>query len=173
MKSKIFAVIPARNEEPNIRKVINETKKYISNIIVVDDGSKDKTFEEMISIMKAEDKNGLIYIEAYNYGGCSPYLRKNVFENEKRIAQIESTFVIFWVDWEKDRKSETGIFKRYNCGGIPTVVLINKKGEMINKVVGFGDCSGKAREASPEHTMEVCLEKHLDIIYSKKLEVPQ
>lgn len=41
-----FAVIPAHNEEANIRKVINETKKYISNIIVIDDGSKDKTFEE-------------------------------------------------------------------------------------------------------------------------------
>lgn len=41
-----FAVIPARNEENNIRKVINETKKYISDIIVVDDGSKDMTYEE-------------------------------------------------------------------------------------------------------------------------------
>jgi len=41
-----FVVIPARNEETNIRKVISETKKYISNIIVVDDGSKDKTSEE-------------------------------------------------------------------------------------------------------------------------------
>lgn len=41
-----FVVIPAYNEETNIRKVIEETKKYISNIIVVDDGSKDKTFEE-------------------------------------------------------------------------------------------------------------------------------
>ncbi len=41
-----FAVIPAHNEESNIRKVISDTKKYISNIIVVDDGSKDKTAEE-------------------------------------------------------------------------------------------------------------------------------
>ncbi len=41
-----FAVIPAYNEETNIRKVIIETKKYISNIIIVDDGSKDRTSEE-------------------------------------------------------------------------------------------------------------------------------
>ena len=41
-----FAVIPAYNEESNIRQVISETKKYISDIIVVDDGSKDKTIEE-------------------------------------------------------------------------------------------------------------------------------
>jgi glycosyltransferase involved in cell wall biosynthesis len=41
-----FAVIPAYNEEKSIRNIINETKKYVSNIIVVDDGSKDNTFED-------------------------------------------------------------------------------------------------------------------------------
>ena len=46
MESKIFAVIPAYNEEDNISKVISETKKYVNNIIVVDDGSKDNTSEE-------------------------------------------------------------------------------------------------------------------------------
>lgn len=46
MDTKIFAVIPAYNEETNIRNIISETKKYIKNIIVVDDGSKDKTSEK-------------------------------------------------------------------------------------------------------------------------------
>ena len=46
MENKIFVVIPAYNEENNIQKVISEAKKYISNIIVVDDGSKDKTSKE-------------------------------------------------------------------------------------------------------------------------------
>ena len=40
-----FAVIPARNEEKNIAKVIRGTKKYIGQIIVVDDGSDDRTYE--------------------------------------------------------------------------------------------------------------------------------
>ncbi|MCH8329469.1 MAG: glycosyltransferase family 2 protein, partial [Nanoarchaeota archaeon] len=43
MKNKIFAIIPAYNEEKRINKVIKETKKYVDNVIVVDDGSKDKT----------------------------------------------------------------------------------------------------------------------------------
>lgn len=46
MNSKVFAVIPAYNEESSIRNIINETNKYVDNIIVVDDGSKDKTGEE-------------------------------------------------------------------------------------------------------------------------------
>lgn len=40
---KIIAGIPAYNEEKFIGKVIKETKKYVSQVIVVNDGSTDKT----------------------------------------------------------------------------------------------------------------------------------
>jgi len=40
---KIIAGIPAYNEEKFIGKVIEETKKYVSQVIVVNDGSTDKT----------------------------------------------------------------------------------------------------------------------------------
>ena len=43
MKHKILAVIPAYNEERHISKIIKETKKYVDCVVVVDDGSKDKT----------------------------------------------------------------------------------------------------------------------------------
>ena len=43
MKKKIFAVIAAYNEEKHIAKVAKETQKYVDKVIVVDDGSKDKT----------------------------------------------------------------------------------------------------------------------------------
>ena len=46
MAKKIIAVIPAYNEEKHIEDVINNTKKYVDEIIVVDDGSKDKTFQK-------------------------------------------------------------------------------------------------------------------------------
>ena len=45
MKKKIFAIIPAYNEEKQINSVINKTKKYVDEVIVVDDGSKDSTGE--------------------------------------------------------------------------------------------------------------------------------
>ena len=41
----VWVIIPAYNESKHISDVIQKTKKYCSNIIVVDDGSKDKTFE--------------------------------------------------------------------------------------------------------------------------------
>ncbi len=40
---KIFCVIPAFNEEKNILEVINSVKLYVSEIVVVDDGSEDGT----------------------------------------------------------------------------------------------------------------------------------
>jgi glycosyltransferase involved in cell wall biosynthesis len=42
---KVFAVIPVYNEEKRIKDVIKKTKKYADKVIVVDDGSCDKTYE--------------------------------------------------------------------------------------------------------------------------------
>ena len=42
---KVWAVIAAYNEARHIAAVVKETKKYCKNIVVVDDGSKDNTFE--------------------------------------------------------------------------------------------------------------------------------
>lgn len=42
---KTVVIIPAYNEEKNIGRVIQGVKKYTQNIIVVDDGSKDKTYQ--------------------------------------------------------------------------------------------------------------------------------
>ncbi len=38
-----LAIIPAYNEEKSIAGIIRKTKKYVNKIIVIDDGSKDKT----------------------------------------------------------------------------------------------------------------------------------
>ena len=46
MKSGVFAVIPAHNEEKHIGDVVRQAKKYADSIVVVDDGSKDRTAEE-------------------------------------------------------------------------------------------------------------------------------
>jgi len=42
---EFWVIIPAYNEEKHVGKVIDEVKKYARNIVLVDDGSKDKTSE--------------------------------------------------------------------------------------------------------------------------------
>lgn len=46
---KVFVIIPAYNEEKRIGRVIDEVEKYVDTIVVVDDGSKDKTSEQVRS----------------------------------------------------------------------------------------------------------------------------
>ena len=43
--NNVWAVIPAYNEEKSIAGIIKKTKKYVKNVVVVDDGSQDKTKE--------------------------------------------------------------------------------------------------------------------------------
>ena len=45
MFSKIAVVIPAHNEEKNIGEVVREAKEVFEKVIVVNDGSTDKTEE--------------------------------------------------------------------------------------------------------------------------------
>ena len=42
-KNNVLAVIPAYNEEKEIEGIIKKTKKYLDNVIIVDDGSIDET----------------------------------------------------------------------------------------------------------------------------------
>jgi glycosyltransferase involved in cell wall biosynthesis len=44
---KSIAVIPAYNEGKTIRKVIEKTVQFVDRVIVVDDGSRDNTVEEV------------------------------------------------------------------------------------------------------------------------------
>ena len=43
MKTKIIVVIPAYNEERRIKNTVLKTRKYVDKVIVIDDGSIDKT----------------------------------------------------------------------------------------------------------------------------------
>lgn len=59
---KFVVVIPAYNEEKTISQVIERVKKYTENIIVVDDGSTDKTNQ------LAEKQRVIVYRHLINRG---------------------------------------------------------------------------------------------------------
>ena len=62
MSKKIFVVIPAHNEEKYIYSIVKKTKKYVDRVVVVDDGSKDKT-----SVM-AKKSNAIVLRHLVNLG---------------------------------------------------------------------------------------------------------
>ncbi len=46
MGLRTCAVLPAYNEEGRVRETVKEAKKYVEHVIVLDDGSTDRTSEE-------------------------------------------------------------------------------------------------------------------------------
>lgn len=42
-KNRVWVVIPAYNERNNIERVISSAKKFVPNVVVIDDGSRDDT----------------------------------------------------------------------------------------------------------------------------------
>lgn len=65
----ISAVIPAYNEEERISKVLEETSKYVDEIVVVDDASTDDTAKIAKEFGKVlENENNLGYITSIKKG---------------------------------------------------------------------------------------------------------
>lgn len=62
VRSRIIAVIPALNEEKAISKVIRGVKKYVDEIILIDDASSDKT------AVIAEQEGAIILSHTKNQG---------------------------------------------------------------------------------------------------------
>lgn len=48
--SDFWVVLPGHNEEKRLKPVLEDVKKYCKNIIFVDDGSKDKTYDIACSV---------------------------------------------------------------------------------------------------------------------------
>ena len=61
-REKVLALLPAYNEAAHLGSVLEEVKKYIDDILVVDDGSKDET----ASIARAAGVN--LLSRGYNLG---------------------------------------------------------------------------------------------------------
>ena len=62
LRMKVTCVIPAFNEEKTVQKVVERAKLYVNEVIVVDDGSDDRTYDEAVSggatVIKLEENGG-------------------------------------------------------------------------------------------------------------------
>lgn len=85
MSEKIIAVIPAFNEEETIGTVLKDIKKYVDEIIVVDDASSDKTSE-------IGKKHSAIVIRHRENQGYDGAINTGFKEAANRKASIIFTF---------------------------------------------------------------------------------
>lgn len=113
MKEKIIAVIPAYNEEGTIGRVLRNLKKFVDEIIVVDDGSIDGTSNE------AEKNLAIVIKHSKNQG-----YDKSINDGFKEAIQRNGS-IIFTFDADGQHVAED----------IPKIIDPIKKGE-ADVVVG-------------------------------------
>jgi glycosyltransferase involved in cell wall biosynthesis len=65
---ELFVVVPAYNEERTVAKVVSELCEMAYMVVVVDDGSYDKTFSILEILQKKYPKQIFIYSHAINRG---------------------------------------------------------------------------------------------------------
>lgn len=122
MVKKVYIVIPAYNEEKSLAKVIASLRKYkYNNIIVVDDGSRDKTAEIAVK------EKVILYKHIINKG-LGTALKTGI---KGAIAQGADFIVTFDADGQHNPKDLSACLEPLYDGSAEVVIgsrLLNPEG---------------------------------------------
>jgi dolichol-phosphate mannosyltransferase len=110
MQDKLYIVIPAYNEETNIEGVAKEWHDVVekigpdSRLVIINDGSKDHTYEELcrlkddlpqlIPITKVNEGHGATVLYGYNYALTNK--ADYIFQTDSDGQTLPSEFDTFW-----------------------------------------------------------------------------
>lgn len=141
---KLYIIIPAYNEEENIRSVIEqwyplvEKTGFESRLVIIDDGSKDHTYQiasgmkilcPQLKVFTRENRgHGATVLQGYKYA-----IRKGadyVFQTDSDGQTLPSEFSAFWENRRKcglligsRTKRKDGIFRLFVTGVLRLVLL--------------------------------------------------
>ena len=111
MADRLFIVIPAYNEQDNIKQVVNDWYPIVekfgtdSRLVVIDDGSRDNTFEilkelskdmpRLTALTKPNAGHGATVLYGYNYAldNGADY----IFQTDSDGQTLPSEFEPFWI----------------------------------------------------------------------------
>ncbi len=135
MGDRLFIVIPAYNEQDNIRQVVSDwypiVEKYgtDSRLVVIDDGSKDDTYKilqemakdhpKLTALTKANSGHGATVLYGYRYA-----LEKGadyVFQTDSDGQTLPSEFEPFWI--AKDKYDITIGYRNKRRDGISRIIV--------------------------------------------------
>lgn len=134
-KDNLYIIIPAYNEEENIKNVICNWYEIIekignnSKLVIIDDGSKDKTYQiskklkikypNLIIIKKENEGHGATLLYGYEYA-----IKNNanyIFQTDSDGQTIATEF---WAFWNNRKKYDAIIGNRNNRkDGISRIIV--------------------------------------------------
>ena len=124
---RVTAVIAAKDEEKYIRKVVLETKKYVDSVIVVDDGSIDKTTEESFNA------GAIVLTHPINLGKGSA-IRTGC---EYAVENGTDTIILIDADGQHKPKEISILLKKLGKNDI--VFGIRKQKKTMPQILKFGN----------------------------------
>jgi len=127
-RSMLIAIVPAHNEEKDIENVIKSLKNFVKKIIVVDDGSKDKT-------SKIAEKNGAIVLKHIVNLGKGAAMRTGI----EKAKQMNAKSVIFVDADNQHDPSEIPLFKNKIKQGAKIIQGTRKFDKKMPFIKRFGN----------------------------------
>lgn len=98
---------------------------------------------------QAKENGKLIFIDFYTtWCGPCKSLSKNVFTQKEVGDYFNSHFLCLKIDAEREGKE---LAKKYDVSSFPTMIFLNDKGEVVNRIVGLQDAPkliAKAKDAN-------------------------
>ena len=115
MSDKLYIVIPAYNEEMNIEEVARDWHEVArkvgkdSRVVIINDGSKDHTFEKLCELKKelpqlepvTKENSGHGATVLYGYHYALEHGADYIFQTDSDGQTLTSEFQPFWDDREK------------------------------------------------------------------------
>ncbi len=135
LKDKLYIIMPAYNEEENIENVVREWHDVVkkvgndSKLVVINDGSKDKTFQILCKIKKkfkyleplnkCNEGHGATILYGYDYA-----LKQNASYIFQTDSDDQTSPEDFWKFWEKRNEYDAIIgFRNHRQDGLMRVFV--------------------------------------------------
>ncbi|HEY2815018.1 MAG TPA: glycosyltransferase family 2 protein [Acidimicrobiales bacterium] len=93
-----IAVVPAYNEEPTVAQVLDKLSHFVDELVVVDDGSTDRTRSEIEAWLPGHDNARLLSFDQNQGMSAAYYLAFTDLRRRMRSGELSPDDLVFTVD---------------------------------------------------------------------------